>query len=65
VLVVQFTVNNGGVLAAAIEAGNDLLDPTGPALPTIVLLFVFAINLPWTALRRTVRKGHPDVSPPA
>jgi hypothetical protein len=50
-LVVQFTVNNGGVLAAAIELGNEVLDPKGPVLPMIVLLFVFAINLPWSAIR--------------
>ena len=64
-LVVQFTVDDGGILAVAIEAGNDLLDPAGPALPTIVLLFVFAINLPRTALRRTVRGGRRDASSPA
>ena len=58
-LVVQFTVNNGGILAAAIKAGNDLLDPAGPALPTIVLLFVFAINLPWSAIRRPTRARRP------
>ena len=58
-LVVQFTVDNGGVLAAAIKVGNDILDPTGPGMPTIVLLFVFAINLPWTAIRRTMRARRP------
>jgi len=58
-LVVQFTVDNGGVLAAVIKVGNDILDPTGPGMPTIVLLFVFAINLPWTAIRRTMRARRP------
>jgi hypothetical protein len=58
-LVVQFTVNNGGVLAAAVRLGNDVLDPASPTLPTLVLLFVFGINLPWTAIRRTAR-GRPS-----
>jgi PKD repeat protein len=52
VLVVQFRVDNGGVLAAAVRIGNQILDPTGPVLPTIALLFVFLINLPWSAIRR-------------
>ena len=55
VLVVPFRVNNGGIVAAAVRLTGEALDPRGPVLPLVALLFVVVINLPWRPVKRVGR----------
>jgi hypothetical protein len=51
-LVVLFRVDNGGMAAAAPRFGGAVLDPTGPIMPWLMLLFALVINLPWRGTLR-------------
>ena len=67
VLVVPFRVDNGGIVAAAVRFSGEALDPRGPWLPLLALLFVVVINLPWRPVRRVgraVATQHPSPFPP-
>ena len=55
VLVIPFHVDNGGIVAAAVRLSGEALDPRGPVLPLIALLFVVVINMPWRPVRRVAR----------
>jgi hypothetical protein len=55
VLVIPFNVDNGGIVAAAVRFSREALDPRGPLLPLIALLFIVVINLPWRPVRRSER----------
>lgn len=59
VLVVMFSVDNGGVAGAAMRLGSAVLETTRPMLPWIVILFFLALNFPW---RSTVRKSAAKIS---